>query len=128
VIFITPKVAKTVIDAVKLALGGIPSLGDLKSKGAWEAAKIVKEALDQAQAAAELAAGVADLLVSGVVVMPTQPNSEFIGNEDGVYDFGVCPQNINCGILPKPGILWPVCTFSGKGQSLDVLVTQEKGC
>lgn len=125
VIFITPLVAKTIVDAVKLAVGGIPSLKDLKTKSAWEAAKVVKEAIDQVKATAELVGGVPELAATGVVTMTAQPGSTF-DSEIGFINLGVVPNKINCGIVPKPRILYPYCTFTGSGTSFELLVIQEK--
>ncbi|MBM4344277.1 MAG: hypothetical protein FJ100_12985 [Deltaproteobacteria bacterium] len=124
VLFITPLVAKTIVDAIKLAVGGIPSLKDLKSKSAWEAAKVIKEAVDKLKEAAEFAGGLPDFAASGVVTMASQPGSTF-DNEFGVINLGVVPKKINCGIVPKPGILYPVCAYTGGGASFDLLVIQE---
>ncbi len=124
VIFITPLVAKNIVDAIKLAIGGVPSLKDLKSKSVWEAAKVIKEAIDKVKEVAEFAGGLPDLATSGVVTMSSQPGSTF-DNDFGVIDLGVVPKKINCGIVPKPGILYPVCAYSGGGPSFELLVIQE---
>ena len=125
VIFVTPLVAKNIVDAIKLAVGGIPSLKDLKSKSAWEAAKVVKEAVDKVKEVVEFTGGLPDLAASGVVTMPSQAGSQF-DPDLAFIDLGVVPKKINCGIVPKPGILYPVCAFSGSGSSFQILVIQEK--
>ena len=123
VVFITPVVAKTIIDAVKLILGGIPSLKNLKKMGAWEAAKAVKSALDQLKTVADFATdAVPTMTKTGVVVMWTQKGSGLGGNDLQDVNLGICPQKANCGWLPKPGILLPVCKTTGNGASMKILV------
>ena len=123
VVFITPLVSKTVIDAVKLILGGVPSLKNLKSMGSWEAAKAIKSALDQLKALADFATdAVPTLTKSGVVVMWSQKGSGLGGSDLMDVNFGVCPKKANCGWLPKPGILLPVCRTTGNGPTFKVTV------
>jgi len=125
VIFLTPALSKTIVDGIKLAAGGIPKLKDLKSKSAWEAAKAIKSAIGQVKAAgALLTGGIPTMLENGIVLMPTQPGSNF--TDMGKIELGVVPKKANCGWVPQPGVLVPFCTFSGGGKSFSLLVIGKK--
>ncbi len=125
VVFITPMVSKTIIDAVKLIVGGIPKLSDLKSKGAWEAAKAIKSGIDQLKAFVALTTdAIPQLAESGVVLMWSQSKSTFAN--PAFIKLGVVPKKSNCGWLPKPGIMLPLCSHTGRGPSFTVTVIGKK--
>ena len=129
VIFLTPALSASVIDSLKIAAKGIPSVSQIKAKTAWQAAKIVKDAIDQFIGTAKLLTGLPETLANGVVIMPSQPKSQ-LGSGLAVMELGVVPKKAHCksGLIavPQPGILIPTCKTTGTGKSHSVLVIAVK--
>jgi hypothetical protein len=130
VVFVTPAVSKAIVDGVKLIMGGVPSFKDLKSKGSWQAAKVIKSAIDQLKGFVTLGAvTIPSIAENGVVLMSSQPGSSF-ASEMAMIKLGTVPKKANCGSaiiqVPKPGFFIPYCRSTGRGPSYNVTVIGKK--
>jgi len=112
-ILVTPLVTGALMSGIKLAVGGIPSFKDLKGKDVWKAAKAVKDTIDGVQSLVKLAGkDMPEVAKKGVV---TYEGSLPGTSEPQFMELGKLPKGVNCGFLPQPALLYPICPTTGRG-------------